>query len=398
MLALSGKIHPRTAIVVRLAGSSTGFTGRSGLIIRAHDWGFALKTYRRLELAFGQEVVAHAAEAIASAPRRISDGLILRPESIGAESTMDLKAFGEILAHGDPKGYARSMLAFSQNLDSAESIDAAYRTLLAGRTEKVVLDACRKMSLDRPSPMSAKEAERLAGVIDGTVKIVEKKPTIPRPISAADARWKEYGKGTRITFVSTSSLVQGEGANRKIVPKTDGPSGWRTEFVLEAFSPAGATFLRTETSIFAPALHREGHSSSNEVGFPTGSIFFPLPRAASSPPKNSDESAPKRRGTAGRSAGDASDPNTSANETAGAPGASGKETLQLAGRRLECQWKETSVVRHPFHNNSVETVITRIWTCDEIPGGYVRATQETRGEFDTRLVEEILQSFEPVTK
>jgi hypothetical protein len=68
----------------------------------------------------------------------------------GATRNEPFEAFSDIVTRKNPRGYVRSILAVKQKLNTAAEVDAAYAKFISASNESAVLDAARKMAVDRP--------------------------------------------------------------------------------------------------------------------------------------------------------------------------------------------------------------------------------------------------------
>src|SRR5438128_2025141 len=63
---------------------------------------------------------------------------------------------------GPPRGYVRSLLAVSQNLNSAAEVDAAYQKFVSANNEAAVLDAAKKLAAEKPHTIHRERIIRCA--------------------------------------------------------------------------------------------------------------------------------------------------------------------------------------------------------------------------------------------
>jgi len=298
------------------------------------QWPFAETMYRRYVSAFGEPAVLEAARKVRTAVKRATDGNVMDAKAIGSTRITPYSAFQEVLVRKEARGYVRSMLAFTQRLDSTAAVDAAYRTFLSSLAptvnENAVLETARKMAAGRPEPTSQTDLDTLSGVLGGSVSLnkpAEELFDFPKYVA-----WKGFPAGSKITYAQRG-LVPGPG--NQLVPTRV----WnRQTYTLRSITEEQALLYLTE-----------------QVFDPNGTPH---------PPRDTEigYAAKAGRPTQGR-------PET--------PLESGQETLDINGRTFATRWQ--SVFSRSY---GCDWVITT-WTSDEVPTGLVRKTeQQTCGNYD----------------
>jgi len=306
---------------------------------RGGQWPFAETMYRRYVSAFGEPAVLEAARKVRTAVKRATDGNVMDPKAIGSTRTAPDSAFQEVLVRKEARGYVRSMLAFTQRLDSTAAVDAAYKTFLSNLAptvnENVVLEAARKMAAGRPEPTSQTDLDTLSGVLGGSVSLdkpAEELFDFPKYVA-----WKGFPTGSKVTYAQRS-LLPGRPPGNQLVPTRV----WnRQTYTLRSITEEQALLYFTE-----------------QVFDPNGTPHSPRDTEIAYPAK---AGRPTRAGR----------PET--------PLESGQETLDINGRKFATRWQSVSssyagcpVPRErdgrPLRDPTLVLVI-KTWTSDEVPTG-----------------------------
>jgi hypothetical protein len=167
-----------------------------------NKWGFAAIVYDRFKLAFGEKDVLETSRAVRTAKKRMMDGRVMDPKAIGSTRMDPFAAFEDVLSRKNPRGYVRNALMFSFGdapLKTPAEVDTAYQNLVATSTENSVLEAARKMTVERPNLNYAGELSMLKKVLDGSMTVEKPKPTGPLVDFPDYVAWKKFKPGAKIS-------------------------------------------------------------------------------------------------------------------------------------------------------------------------------------------------------
>ena len=96
-------------------------------------------------------MILQAAGKVRTATKCWISGNVLDQKAHRVTRNVPLEAFEDILARQDPKGYVRATLAFDQDLQTREAVDAAYqKEPVASGSEKAVLETAQRIVADKP--------------------------------------------------------------------------------------------------------------------------------------------------------------------------------------------------------------------------------------------------------
>lgn len=166
----------------------------------ATQWAFAETAYNRLLIAFGEQDVLHAAHLVRTATKRMTSGTVMDQKAIGATRNEPWEAFEDILARKNPRGYVRSALIFSENLDSPAAVDVAYKKLVSTSDEAEVLEAARKMTAEKPHFAYKDELEYLKKVLNGSLTF--DKPAATLVDYPEYLAWKRFTPGAKVSYAN----------------------------------------------------------------------------------------------------------------------------------------------------------------------------------------------------
>jgi hypothetical protein len=310
-------------------------------------WKYAGEAYRRYVAAFGEPAVLQASHLVRTATKRMTTSGVMDPKAIGATRSDRYSAFEDVLVRKDPRGYVRSLLAFTQRLDSAPAVDAAYKQFVSERNENAVLDAAKKMAAGKPEPTYMGDLKTLESVLNGSLSL-DKPPEVlvDFPLYLA---WKKFPPGAKVTYVDRGLQPIRPGSNQLVA----GQVKFRKSFRMDAINDEQAHLWLTETV----------------YDYPSGAAHQPRDTEIVYPAKF----APRATRTA---------------PPATTPTGSGEETLEIGGKRIATHWQSVS---SPFGNS---TKVTKTWTSDQIPTGLVRETVEYDWQGSHLIGETIIESVE----
>lgn len=319
---------------------------KHGLMDRATQWTFADTAYKRLVLAFGEQDVLQAAHLVRVARKRMTSNTVMDQKAIGATRNKPFEAFADILARKNPRGYVRSILIFSGNLDSSAAVDTAYQKLVSEHGEKEVMAAARTMAAGKPYPILNSELENLKSELNSAAR--EDEEADAEEVDDPDyMAWKEFAPGAKATYASRGLSQVNPGSDQFSPGQVSG----RKTYLLQSVDDHQARLWFTEVA----------------YDYPSGRAHPPRDTEIAYPAKMSEQE------------------NTP-------PTASGKETLNIAGRSLATRWE---TIQRPGYGCD-RTVIVTTWTSDEVPGGLVRRTEDNNCPTARLIRETILESFKGV--
>ena len=324
----------------------------------ATSWTFADTAYKRLVLAFGEQQVLAASHAVRVAPKRLYSGGVIPVKELGVTRTEPIETVEDLLALKDARGYVRDALIFANGLDTAASVDAAYKTYVAGKGEPAVLEAARRRALNKPQLTYGPELKFLDAEISTPTVVATQGPQKDSPDYLA---WKRFAPGASASYISRSlgqRSLRREGLEA-------GTVGIRTRYLLQSITPERAQLDLTEIA------------------------YDPPPASTAHPPRDTEMAYPARLDA------------TPVLPVRTTPLRSGEETLVIGGKQIATHW---NAVQGPSSSpNRCGPTIVTTWTSDEIPGGLVRRTvdamcRDNRTQspdvIDRTISETLLESFE----
>jgi hypothetical protein len=370
------------------------------------EWTFAAALYKQLTIAFGEQDVLEFAGRVRTATKRWISGNVMDQKAIGATRNVPLEAFEDILARKNPKGYVRATLAFDQNPQNREAVDAAYQKLVASSSEKAVLDTAQKVVAGKPTFGYRLELPEFVKAMNAPP--APEKPAqvlVDYPLYLA---WKGFEPGAKASYVSQVWVPD---------PRRPGSdhlvSGHITErhtFTLRSITSEQALFWLTEIAYDADGAAHPAHDS--EFAYPAK---IPLPNSSAAPAQPGDAPAAPRgkkgairtsqaRATAAVPALNAPVPDRLGRLTmpAAAPTETGEEILDIHGRRIATRWQSVQYAFKPASPYQDCSLIVKVWTSDAVPSGLVRKTQDRicpagkSGPASRYIEETYLESFEGV--
>ncbi|MEJ1962676.1 MAG: hypothetical protein WDO56_14475 [Gammaproteobacteria bacterium] len=303
-------------------------------------WERATKIFDRYVWAFGEQEVLATARQVRLAVKRARDFAVMDPKALGSTRMEPYAAFEDVLARKDPRGYVRSMLAFSKDASSKADVDTAYRDFVAGANEPKVLETAARISANRPE---------LASGLDILIKALNGSISVDKPVVATVddwqyIAWKGFSPGAQATYITRGLTPR---------PGNTGPGqvSNRATFKLQSIADDQARLWLSEIAYNYPS-YRPTPAHDTELAYA------------------SRHAAPKP------------DPRTPLIEN-------GEETLSIAGKQLATRWQSVS-----YTNGQCKTA-TKVWINDQVPGGMVRKleTNECNGRSRSDR-EQILESFQ----
>ena len=323
-------------------------------------WKYAGEAYRRYVAAFGEPAVLQASHLVRTATKRMTTSGVMDPKAIGATRSDRYSAFEDVLVRKDPRGYVRSLLAFTQRLDSAPAVDAAYKRFVSERNENAVLEAAKKMAAGKPEPTYMGDLKTLESVLNGSLSL-DKPPEVlvDDPLYLA---WKKFPPGAKVAYVERGLQPIRPGSNQLVA----GQVKFRQSFRMDAINDEQAHLWHTE-------------------------IVYDYPSGAAHQPRDTEIVYPAKVAQRGTSAAAVSGRTRQATPSATAATGSGEETLEIGGKRIATHWQSFSGPSAPWDNTPK---ITKIWTSDQIPTGLVRKTEAVDRQGTHWITETIIESVE----
>jgi hypothetical protein len=363
------------------------------------EWTFAAALYQQLTISFaGEQEILQAAGKVRTATKRWISGNVMDQKAIGATRNVPLEAFEDILAREDPKGYVRATLAFDQDLETREAVDAAYQKLVASSSEKAVLETAQRIVADKPDFGYRLELQEF-------LKTMTAPPTAPKPAevlvdSPLYLGWKGFGPGAKASYATQIWLPDPRRSPdpNHLVP---GHITERHAFTLRSITPDQALFWLTEIAYDADGSSSRPHDS--EFAY---AAKMRAPNSPAAAPASADDAPGPSRGRRGvvraRSARPARDvpppnapvPDRMATMPATQPIESGDEILEIHGRRIATHWEAARYTFNPRSPYKDDTLTVKVWTSGAVPSGLVRKTQDRIGPRDRWVKETWLESFE----
>jgi len=404
----SQAVQPHTAFVKALAETNKrAYVMTIILLDEGHgefNFGAADITYKRLVAAYGESALFDASEQVRRAPRD-EDGSIKGLEALGVRQKRFFPALQELLTNQYPIRYVRSILAYHDNLTSAQEVDASYAKLVATYGDSAVKAAGENITafwrtelpadapkeyqilrqnyflgraLGRASEGGAQNVSStptagkkrmttssnglsvyglLFGLLDGSL-------TLPRAATNADMMddltyltWAKFPIGTTVTYAFRGWAER----SKQIDPRTNRDpnpyQGLIQVYKLTELNAQGGTVELSEKS-FSPQ-HNPIVRSQNQ-GFGARVLKRQIEK-----------------------------PKTFVSES------SGTEPLEVNGKTYQCRWRRTVYGYAgvgPGSPDYVSTIMTT-WESDEVPGGLVREREETSSGDLVNIREKVIQPF-----
>ena len=347
---------------------------RGSEIEQATKWQYAVTTYQRLVLAFGEPDVLQAARAVRTATKRATSSDVMDPKAIGATRGVPFASFQDVLARKNPRGYVRAALMFNENLDSPAAVDAAYKKLVSTGEENAFLEAARKLAAGRPNLLYRDELGSLRELLNAPAK--PEKPAVALVDFPDYLGWKKFAPGAKVAYARRNWQPAGPGSDRLVA----GPVNYLRTFQLQSINAEQAKLWFGET-------------------------FFDQSGKAK-PPNEREEYYPAKYAPPAVPAADPLVP--SANQSWGAEPASariesGDETIEINGKRIATHWQSKSYNYNATSPYKGCTLIVKVWTSDAVPTGLVRRLEDktcpvlTSGLPAHFIIETVLDSFEGFT-
>jgi hypothetical protein len=168
-------------------------------------WDYAGTTYIRFQAAFGETAVLETARQVRAATKRMTDGALMDPQAIGATRNDPYPAFEDVITRRNPRGYVRSLLAASQNLNSVAEVDAAYQKFVSANNEAALLEAAKKLIAEKPHPGYAGDLDLLTRALNGTRSV--ESPAGPAMIDNPEyLAWKGVSAGAKASYLLRTPL------------------------------------------------------------------------------------------------------------------------------------------------------------------------------------------------
>ncbi len=334
----------------------------------SNKWGFAEVVYGRLKIAFGEKDVLEAAHKVRTAKKRMTTGDVMDEKAIGSTRIDPFAAFQDILARKSPRGYVRSVLVFTKNLDSPAAADAAYKKFVATTDENAFLDAARRIAAGRPN------------LFYGELPSEQTLNAPPEPETPAETlvdypeyvAWKKLGPGAKISY-ATRHWQQARPGSDRLIPEMQ----YHQAYQFRSINEEMVKLWFTESSY--DAFGNAKPAKDTEIAYPAK--YTPparLPPGPLAPTSNAGIGAKRTS----------------------APVESGEETVEINGKRIATRWQSA------FYNYDGDalyngcTLIVKVWTSEAVPTGLIRRTEDKtcppgpRLPYGSRIViETYLESF-----
>ena len=356
---------------------------RGSTLVHETKWQYAETAYQKLIMAFGEQDVLEASRLVRTATKRATSSDVMNPSAIGATRGVPLSSFQDVLARKNPRGYLRSALLVSENLDSPAAVDASYKTLVSAGGETAYLEAAKKLAAGRPNVLYGGE---LASIKDMMTSPPEpEKPAVALVDFPEYLAWKNFTAGAKV--VHATRYWQMAGQNNF----TAGPVNYLRTYQLQFINAERAKLWSGET--FFDRSGRPKPPSEREEGYPAK--FTPPPNALVNQPRHAQLLASF---SAGSNLAMGAQPTSTPIET-------GEETIEVNGKRIATKWESASYQ----YDASVWTdqkncrLVVKLWTSEAVPTGLVRKTEDKTcspagaGQAPRFMVETYLQSFEGFT-
>ncbi|MDB5358175.1 MAG: hypothetical protein JWN24_4628 [Phycisphaerales bacterium] len=364
------------------------------------EWTFAAALYKQLTIAFGEQDMLASARLVRTATKRWISGNVMDQKSIGATRNDPLEAFEDILSRKNPKGYVRATLAFDQNLQKPDEVDAAYQKLVASGSESAILETAKKVAAAKPLFGYRLELSEF-------VKAMNAPP--PAPAQPAGPlydfpeylAWKGFAPGAKATYVSRIWEQNPPGGDRLAPTRTTD----RHTFTLQSTTEERELFWLTENAFDQTGAEHLPHDT--EFTYPA-KIALRTQRPQAQGGKGKGRPAPSETTEASAPA----PPTTTAAAAVSsrlldrftvpptAPMETGEEVVEIHGRKIATRWQSLTFTFTPKSPYPDSTLIVKVWTSDAVPSGLVRKTEDrrtptTRAHRGERIVQETyLESFE----
>lgn len=330
----------------------------------------ALEEYTRWTAGYGAKPVDDTALSVASLAKD-ENNLVRDAGPIGFPTLRSEHPYNltqKILIVTDPVAYARTILAFHDNLLSAESAQAAFNSLSARNGQKAVADAAKALSglwvtgeylppngdrtladvrfSAKPNTGPESDYSLLMGILNGTVTLA-RGTQIDNPHYSL---WAKYKPGTTITYEQRAWWLK----DGQLIPSPVDHNYTLTTWRLKALDAEAATveYSSQRFTAYTEAPRKQelrygAHVNSEET------------------PEALMEAVQKRQQT-----------------YAGTE--QGTESLSVGGKMIPCHW---SKVEFRHSTNDVET--NKTWTSDQIPGGLVMTARNRGATVDRTVIKSV---------
>jgi len=253
--------------------------------------------------------------------------------------TTHTRLFEDVITRRNPRGYVRSLLAVSQNLNSAAEVDAAYQKFVAANNEAAVLEAAKTLAAEKPHPGYAGDLDLLTRVLNSSRSVDS--PAGPAMIDNPEyLAWKGFSVGAKSSYLL-----------RVLVPARPGSDQLNPGQALVRFTHAFRSIDARQMNLWKTEIYYDS------VG------------GAPHPPRDTEWGYPAKI------------PVSAAPSNA----QSGEEELRIGGRVFHTRWRSTP------SNGRGCNIAAKTWTSDEVPGGLVRKVEPGN---NCTAQETILESFE----
>jgi hypothetical protein len=386
------------------------------------EWTFAAALYKQLTIAFGEQDVLASARLVRTATKRWISGNVMDQKALGATRNVPLEAFEDILSRKNPKGYVRATLAFDQNLQKPEEVDAAYQKLVASSSENAILETAKKVTAEKPLFGYRLELQEFVEAMNAPPP-APAQPAGPLYDFPEYVAWKGFAPGAKASYVSRIWEQNPPGGDGLVPTRTterhtftlqsttpERELFWLTEI---AYDPTGAAHPPSDSEFTYPAkialrMQRTQGPGAKARAAPGAATEGPAPTTATRRPGLPTQTAPDVTTEAPTPA-----PPTTTGDAAvssrrldrftvppTAPMETGEEVVEIKGKKIATRWQSQTFTFIPKSPYPDSTLIVKVWTSDAVPGGLVRKTEDritptTRTHRGERIVlETYLESFE----
>jgi hypothetical protein len=208
-IALTTNADARSYLLGLLAKQSQAGKRSDGKQMGRYNWQYAATTYNRWVISFGESKILKGADQVRTARKRLLDGAVADPGSIGAIRTEPYSSFQDIVVHGDPQGYVRMILSSADKLDSAAAVDDAYSKLVSTYGAEHVSGVGKEMAFRSgyaasmwPAPELPSDFKMLTGLLDGSQQLANsasnaapRAPSNSKPCTSPAPARRVAGKG-----------------------------------------------------------------------------------------------------------------------------------------------------------------------------------------------------------
>jgi hypothetical protein len=350
-------------------------TNRRGSdFIHETKWQYAMSTYQRLVLAFGEHDVLQAAHAVRTATKRATTSNVMDPKAIGATRNEPLTSFQDVLARNNPRGYLRAALVYNENLESSTALDASYKKLVSTGDETAYLEAAKKLAAGRPNLMYGRELDSMKEILNAVPE--PEQPGVALVDFPPYLAWKNFAPGARIVHAQRYWQVSPMGG-----PPVRGPVNYLRGFQLQSITPEKARFWFSETMFDRYGKAKPPHEREEEY-----------PAKFTPPPGYVPEDLLAPSGNLGWGA-----------EAASSSITSGEETIEINGKSFATRWQTKSYTYNETAGNRGCSLVVKVWISDTVPKGLVKKLDDVTcpkpgmGQVPRFMVETYLDSFEGFT-